>query len=205
MDVERSQPEDDELPPAAFGSFLFFIAGFFLWMLVSDFLDPPPTWNGCDQPTTGELAELSARRDDFLRLTVPIVTVYGILLAVCAWKWAADRRARQGYERRPGWFALIATLGLGSLWVLLLNEAFVSERMSGGILIGFLLAAAGTVASIAVGLVVGTGVFRGRTSPPPGEAAESLAVGFAWWLLLVGLPFLLFRIAIVGTNATFLC
>lgn len=205
MDAEHSQPPSDELPQAAFGSFLFFIAGFFLWILVSDLLDPPPTWTGCDPPTTGELAELSARRDDFLRLTVPIITAYGILLAVYAWKWAADRRARQGYERRPGWLALIAALGLGSVWLLLIGEAFAGERVSGGIFIGFLLAAAGTVASIVLAFAVGAGAFRGRIIDRPGEVAESLSVGIAWWLLLVGLPFLLLSVAIVGKNATFLC
>ena len=205
MDVERSQPANDELPQAAFGSFLFFLAGFFLWILVSNLLDPPPTWDGCSGTSSAEMAELSERRDDFLRMTVPIVTAYGVLLAVYAWKWAADRRARQGYERRPGWLALIATLGLGSLWLLLLSEAFAGERVSGGIFFGFLLAAAGTVASIALAFAVGAGAFRGRIIDRPGEVAESLSVGIAWWLLLVGLPFLLLRIGIVGKDTTFLC
>lgn len=205
MDVSRSEPPAVDPRPPMFGSLALFLGGLVLYIMVWELLDPPPTWNRCAPPSSSELAELSARRNNFLLVAVPLVTVYAIWLASRAWTWAADRRARQGHERRPGRIAHGATVVLGSVWLLLVGSAFIGDEVGGATFWGFLLAAAGAVVSAALVIGVLAGAFHSPTRSRSEDVIDSLSVGLLWSILFCGVPVFFIGIAIAGKDATLWC
>jgi hypothetical protein len=181
------------------------LGGLLLYVVVWEFLDPPPTWNHCVPPSAVELAKLSARRHDFLLIAIPLIMVYGIILASRAWTWASERRAWQGHKHRPGRLAGVATAPLGLLWILLLGDAFIAEEVGGAIFWGFVLAAGGAAVSAALAIWVVLAAIRSQKSSRWEDAFDSLSVGLAWSILLFGMPFFLVVIAAAGKDATLSC
>jgi hypothetical protein len=187
------------------GSVLLLLGGLTFTAVLWGLLDPPPTWH-CASPSPSRLAELNAQRAEFLRHAVPLAVPGSTLLAAWARQWAADRRARQGYARRPGRLARFATIVLGPLWILLVGQAALAGNAGPAILVGFLLTTAGLALAIvtAVGVAF-LGLFDARTRPRSAEAFDSLLVGAVWSALLFALPLLLVLAAAAGRQATIWC
>lgn len=206
MDLASSETPAEASRPPAVKALALLLGGLLLYLLVWKLLDPPPTWNHCVPPSEAELAELSARRHDFLLLAIPLVTAYCILLASRAWTWAAERRARQGHERRPGRLAVTATITLGPLWLLLLGDAFLGNEVGGAIFWGFVLAAAGVVSSaaLAVGVILAAAI-RGQALSRWEDVLDSLSVGLAWSILLFGMPLFFIVVTVAGKDTTLSC
>lgn len=204
MDVPRSESSTSAQPPVL-PSLALLLGGLLLYVVVWDMLDPPPTWTQCPLPSPPVLAELSTRREDFLPVAVPLVAAYAILLASCAWVWAANRRARQGRKRRPGRLAVGATLILGPAWGLLVGLAYSSDAVGGAIFWSVVLAGLGAIVSAVLAVGVLAGLFRSPTRPRSEDVIDSLSVGLAWSMLLVGVPLLFVGIGVVGKDATMWC
>lgn len=204
VNIPSSEPSTSERPPALLAAALL-IGGLLLYVLVWDILDPPPTWTRCSPPSPPELAELSARRDDFLPVAVPLVTAYAILLAACAWIWAANRRARQGHKRHPGRLAIGATLVLGLVWGLLIAHAYIADAIGGAIFWGFFLASAGAVLSAVLAVGVLAGLFHSPTRSRSEDVIDSLSVGLTWSILLFGVPLFFIAVGVVGKDGTLWC
>jgi hypothetical protein len=205
MNVSGSDPARARRPPGL-AALAFCLGGVLVYLALREWFDPPPTWDRCGPPSSSELAELSDRRADFLRLAVPLVVTYGILLAVCSWKWAGRRRAQQGQDRRPGRLVLAGIVVLGSVWALLLGDAFLTGRVGGAILYGFILAAAGVFLSVVLGAAVVFGrVFHSPRRSRSEEAIDALSVGLAWSMLFFGVPLLVIGLVAPGNDATLWC
>lgn len=204
MDMLPSESSSSERPPTLL-SLALLLGGILLYFVVWDMLDPPPTWTRCPHPSAPELGDLSARRDDFLRLAIPLVTTYAVLLGSCAWRWAANRRARQGYRRSPGRLAGGAAVVLTLVWGVLIGHAFTGDAVGGAIFWGIVIAAAGAVLSgvLAIGVLVG--LFRSGRRSRADDTIDSLSVGLTWSLLLFALPLFLVGIAVAGKDTTIFC
>lgn len=192
--------------PPTLSALALLLGGIVIYFLVWDVLDPPRSWDRCAPPSSSELAELSARRSDFLLVAIPLVAAYSVLVAARAWTWAADRRARQGHHRRPGRLAYGTTAILGVVWFLLLGDAFITGEVGAAIFWGFLLAAAGAVVSavLAIGVVF-TGAFDRLGGFRSEHVTDSLVVGLAWSIMLFGVPLLVIGLAVPGNDATLWC
>jgi hypothetical protein len=204
MDTVRSESSASKRPPVLL-SLAFLFGGFVLYVVLWQMFDPPPTWTRCPQPSALELSELSARRGNFLPVAIPLVTLYAILLAWCAWTCAADRRARQGHKRLPGRLVGSAMIILVPLWGLLVGHAFVGSAIGGAIFWGFILAGAGTLTSVGLAVGVFAGLFHSPSRSRSEDVMDSLAVGLTWSLLLFAVPLFFIGVGVAGKDATFVC
>jgi hypothetical protein len=191
--------------PPTLPSLAILLGGIALYVVVWEVLDPPPTWTRCPMPSSSELAELSARRDDFLPLAVPPIAAYTIVLAAYAWRWAGARRARQGHEHRPGRLARGVAVVLGGLWSLLIAHAFTGDAVGGSIFWGFFLAAATAVVSASLAFAVLLGAFHSPVRSRSRDVIDSVWVGLSWSVLLTAVPLFLVVVAVVGKDTTFVC
>lgn len=204
MDVPRAEPSTAKRPPT-FTSLAVLLSGLLVYVVVWELLDPPSTWTKCPRPSPAEVADLSARRDEFLALALPLAAAYTVFLAASAWRWAADRRARQRDQRRPGRLARGAGILIGSAWLLLIGRAFTGDAVGGAIFWGLLLTAAGAIVSAALAIAVLVGAFHSSGRSHSEDVIDSLWVGLFWSILLFALPLFVIRIGVVGKDVTLFC
>jgi hypothetical protein len=198
MELDRFRP--------AFRIAVLALGSAVLSLLVLELLDRPGTFNRCSHPGPSERSELADRRDEYLRIALPLLAVYGAWVASRAWKWTADRRYPQSKARRPGSIPLAGALVFGVLWAVVLGSAFASDEVGGAVFLGVLVAIAGLLSVAIVALVItGIGFFRSGRKVRAEDVGDAVSAGLAWTILLVAWPFLILLAAIAGKDSTMWC